>query len=92
MILLFYIVPNLAKIGMHAVGILTAYYVKEFVQFGTYPFHLFRGTWVEQDFLKQIIVFVQNSLGYCHVAFECCTGRILVFHHCSKYECRNERY
>ena len=45
---------------------------------------------VEEDFLKEVIVLIEHSLGDSHVALEGSTRRILMLHHSSKHEGRDK--
>ena len=50
-----------------------------------------RCVWVEEDFLQQVIIFVEHALGYLHVALEGGARSILVLHHCRKGKGAHER-
>ena len=53
--------------------------------------HLPRCVWVEENFLQQVIIFVEHALGYLHVALEGGARSILVLHHCRKGKGAHER-
>ena len=57
--------------------------------------YLSAGARIEENFAQQAVVFAQHTFGNCHVPFESCTRRVLMFHYRSKnksaYEGNAER-
>ena len=80
------IIAYLREIAFHAVGILVVDDFQEFFQLRTNLRHLVVGVGVEKDFLQQIVVLIQHTLGNAHVALEGGTRGVLMLHDSSKDE------
>ena len=87
----FHIIPYLCEIGFHAFRVFVIDDLQEFLQLRSYLCHLTACVGVEEDFLQQVVIFVQHSLGNPHVSFERCSRCILVFHHGSEHKSRYKR-
>ena len=86
------VITDLRKISLHAVSIFGIDDLEQFLQFSTDLRHLIVGVGVEENFLQEVVVFVEHTLGDAHVTLEGGTRGILVFHDGSKHERRHERY
>ena len=86
------IFPYLCKIRLHALRIFIVYNLKKLFEFGAYLCHLVMGIRIEENLLKQVVVFRQHSLGNTHMPFEGCARSILMLHDSSKDECGDKRY
>ena len=64
--------------------------VKQFLEFIAYLCHLIARVGVEQDFLQQIVILVEHTLGNAHVTLEGRTRSVLMLHHGSKHECADK--
>ena len=76
---------------MHAFCILADDDVQQLVQFRADSFHLCRCTGIEQNFLKQEVIFAQYAFGNGHVALESSSRCVLMFHDGGKHESGYER-
>ncbi len=63
-------IPYLGKEEFHTLRILVVNDVDELSKLLSDLCHLTRCVWVEEDFLQQVIIFVEHALGYLHVALE----------------------
>ncbi len=90
-----YVPPHVAsyfrEIGFDAGSVFPVDDAKQLFKFVAYLCHLFAGIGVEEDFLQQIVVFVEHPFGYLHVPLERGAGRILMLHHGGEHECAHER-
>ena len=77
-------VTNLRQEELHAFGILVINDVYQLRQLFTYLRNLSRSIRIEKDFLQEIIILIQHTLGYLHVALEGSTRCILMLHHSRK--------
>ena len=84
------VITDLRQITLHALGILVVDNLKEFFQLCSNLSYLVVGIGVEEDFLKQIVVLVEHTLGYTHVALEGGTRCILMLHDSSEHEGRHK--
>ena len=85
-----YIVTYLCQITFHAVGIFVVNDFEQLLQLCPNLRHLVVGVGVEQDFLKQVVIFVEHTLGNLHVSLKSGTRGILMLHHSSKDEGTDE--
>ena len=86
------IISDFRQIALHTIGILGVDNLQQLLELRTNLRHLVVGVRVKQDFLQQVVVLVQHTLGNAHVALEGGAGRILMLHHGREYECGYERY
>ena len=84
-------ISYLGKEYLHAVGILMINDVDKFRQLLTYLGYLTRGVWIEKDFLQEVIILIEHTLGYLHMTFESSTRRILMLHHCCESKGTHKR-
>ena len=59
-------IPNLGEEEFHTLRILVVDDVDELSKLLSDLCHLTRCVWVEEDFLQQVIIFVEHALGYLH--------------------------
>ena len=84
-------ITYLGKEEFHTLRILVVNDVDELSKLLSDLCHLTRCVWVEEDFLQQVIIFVEHALSYLHVALEGGARSILVLHHCRKGKGAHER-
>ena len=65
-----YVITNLGEITLHACSILLVDNLQQLFQLGTNLGHLVVGIGVEEDFLQQVVILVEYTLGNTHVALE----------------------
>ena len=85
-----HIVADFRKISLHTGSVLVVDNLQKFLQLGANLCHLIVGVWVEEDFLQKIIVLVEHTFGYSHVAFKGCSGCVLMLHYGSEHESGDE--
>ena len=86
----FDVVANLGEIAFHAIGILVVDDLQQLFQLCTDLGDLIVGVGVEEDFLQEIVVFVEHSLGDAHVTFKGGTWCILMLHDSCEHKRRDE--
>ena len=67
-------------------------FFKEFLQFSTDLRHLIVSIGIEENFLQQIVVLIQYTLGDSHVTLEGGTRCILMLHNSSKHKSADKWY
>ena len=80
------VVANLGEVALHARSIFLVDDFEELFQLGTDLRHLVVGVGVEEDFLQQVVIFVEHTLGDAHVTLEGGTRGVLMLHDSSKDE------
>ena len=80
----FDVIPNLRQVAFHAIGVFLVDNFQKFFELRSNLGYLVVRIGVEQDFLQQVVVLVQHTLGYAHVAFEGRSWCILMLHDGSK--------
>ena len=86
-----HMISDFGKEEFHTLRILVVDDVDELSKLLSDLCHLTRCVWVEEDFLQQVIIFVEHALSYLHVALEGGARSILVLHHCRKGKGAHER-
>ena len=81
-----HVIANLREIALHALSILVVDDLQKFLQLRTDLTHLVVGIGVEEDFLQQVVILVQHTLGNAHVTLEGGSWCILMLHHSRKDE------
>lgn len=84
------IISDFRQIALHTIGILGVDNLQQLLELRTNLRHLVVGVRVKQDFLQQVVIFVQHTLGNAHVALESGTRCILVLHDGGKDEGRHK--
>ena len=82
---------NLLQICLHPFVILFVDNLQQLLQLFSYPHHIIVGVGVEEDFLQQVVILVEHSLGDLHMSLEGGTRRILVLHHSRKNKGADKR-
>ena len=74
-------IAYLGEKSLHAMGILMVDDVNELSQILTNLSHLTGCIWIEENLLQEIIILIEHTLGYLHMALEGGTRSILMLHH-----------
>ena len=88
---LFNLLPNLRQILFHPFRILVFDDFEKVFQLGADIGYLSRSAWVEQNFLKQVIILAQQAFGDSHMFLERSSRSFLMLHYSREYESRDER-
>ena len=85
------VVADLREIAFHAIGIFVVDDLQQLFQLRTDLGDLIVGVGVEEDFLQEIVVFVEYPFGDAHVALKGGTWCILMLHDSCEHKRRDER-